>query len=75
MSKWEEYKAKLGDTRPWDVLKPSTEWVDEDTSNARMEICNGCPKLIKLTKQCKECGCIMPMKTKLKFATCPLEKW
>ena len=75
MSKWEEYKAKLGDTRPWDVLKPSTEWVDEGTATARMEICNECPKLIKLTKQCKECGCIMSVKTKLKFAACPLEKW
>jgi hypothetical protein len=75
MSKWEEYKAKLGDTRPWDVLNPKTEWVDEDTANARMEICNGCPELIKLTKQCKECGCFMAVKTKLNAATCPIGKW
>ena len=75
MSKWDEYKSKLGDTRPWDVLNPNTEWVDEDTSSARMEICNGCPELIKLTKQCKECGCFMAVKTKLKLAACPLEKW
>jgi hypothetical protein len=75
MSKWDEYKAKLGDTRPWDLLNPKTEYVDEEASDARMTICNGCPKLIKLTKQCKECGCIMSVKTKLKLASCPLEKW
>jgi hypothetical protein len=75
MSKWDDYKAKLGDTRPWDLLNAHTEYVEEDISNARMEICNGCPKLIKFTKQCKECGCFMAVKTKLKLAACPLEKW
>jgi hypothetical protein len=75
MSKWDEYKAKLGDTRPWDLINPNTEYVDEEKSDARMKICNECPELIKLTKQCKECGCFMAVKTKMTRATCPLEKW
>ena len=75
MSKWDEYKAKLGDTRPWDILDPRTEYVDEEISTKRFDICKSCPKLIKLTSQCKECGCFMSIKTTLKHAACPLEKW
>jgi hypothetical protein len=40
-----------------------------------MSICLGCPELIKATKQCKKCGCIMELKTKLPHAECPLQKW
>jgi hypothetical protein len=75
MSKWSEYKAKLGDTRPWDLLNPNTEYVDKEISTKRFDICKSCPKLIKLTNQCKECGCFMNIKTTLKQAACPLEKW
>ena len=28
-----------------------------------------------ITQQCKKCGCFMKIKTKLKNATCPLQKW
>lgn len=75
MSKWEEYKKKLGDTRPWDVLNPNTEWSGEETVKVRLNICNNCDRLIKVTAQCKECGCFMRMKVKLKEAKCPLNKW
>jgi hypothetical protein len=75
VSKWDEYKAKLGDTRPWDLLNPNTEYVDKEVSTKRFDICKACPKLIKLTSQCKECGCFMAVKTKMTRATCPLEKW
>jgi hypothetical protein len=75
VSKWDEYKAKLGDTRPWDLLNPNTEYVDKEVSTKRFDICKACPKLIKLTSQCKECGCFMSIKTTLKQAACPLEKW
>lgn len=75
MSKWKEYKEKLGDTRPWDIINPNSEFVEESISKQRLDICNGCPELISLTKQCKQCGCIMPLKTKLLQATCPLSKW
>jgi hypothetical protein len=44
-------------------------------ASARLEICLECPELIKVTKQCKQCGCVMPGKVKLLEATCPLNKW
>tara|TARA_R110000822_G_scaffold99416_5_gene224381 strand:+ start:177 stop:404 length:228 start_codon:yes stop_codon:yes gene_type:complete len=75
MSAWEEYKKKLGTTRPWDMLNPNVEKVSEEIEEKRYSICGECPELIKATKQCKQCGCFMKMKVKLKEATCPLSKW
>lgn len=75
MSAWQEYKKKLGNTRPWDVLNPNIENVAEDISSARYAICEACPSLLKATKQCKECGCFMKLKTKLAGAVCPIGKW
>lgn len=74
-SAWKKYKEKIGETRPWDVINPNTEWAAEEKSNERFEICKACPELIKLTKQCKKCGCFMAVKTKIELATCPLGKW
>jgi hypothetical protein len=74
-SAWEQWKENLGETRPWDVVKPSTQWADEETANERFSICKACPELVKLTKQCKKCGCFMNVKTKLEAAKCPLGKW
>ena len=74
-SKWQQYKENLGDTRPWDLLNPKTEYADEKTSETRFDICKLCPELISLTSQCKKCGCFMALKTKIKAASCPLGKW
>jgi hypothetical protein len=74
-SAWNEYKRKLGTTRPWDLLKPNTEYSSPELSSQRLSICEECPQLIQLTHQCKECGCFMKIKTKLQLATCPLDKW
>ena len=74
-SKWQEYKENLGDTRPWHVLSPKTEFVSEEVSIERLNICKNCPELIKLTKQCKKCGCFMTIKTRLEDSKCPLGKW
>jgi len=60
---------------PLDLINPNTEWAEESLSNERYSICKSCPELIKLTKQCKKCGCFMVAKTKLQLATCPLGKW
>jgi hypothetical protein len=75
MSKWQEYKNKLGDTRPWDVLKPGTKWSTNELVEERLKICFDCDSLIKLTVQCKECGCFMKMKARMQEAKCPLGKW
>ena len=73
-SAWERYKEKNGVT-PLDLLNPKSEKADENISNERFSICKACPELIKLTSQCKKCGCFMNLKTTLKIAKCPLGKW
>lgn len=74
-SKWQQYKQNLGETRPWDLINPNIDFVPENIMQSRFEICKSCPELIKLTNQCKKCGCIMNLKTKLPHAECPLGKW
>lgn len=76
-SKWELWKEKgKGDpVRPWDMINPKIERVSEQEANKRLNICLGCDRLIKLTTQCKECGCFMNAKTKLAHSSCPLGKW
>jgi hypothetical protein len=66
--------------RPWDLLrskKPGEvgERASDEKQEQRMSICQQCPRFVKLTSQCLECGCIMNLKTKLEHATCPLGKW
>lgn len=75
MSKWEEWKKAQGETRPWHVIDPSKYVENENLGKERLAICNTCPELIKLTMQCKKCGCFMNLKTKLEAATCPIGKW
>jgi hypothetical protein len=75
LSPWEKYKQNLGSTRPWDIVNPATEWTDEEKGKERFSICQACPELIKLTTQCKKCGCFMKVKTKLEKAVCPIGKW
>ena len=68
--------SKNKDTvKPWDMINPNTEWAEKSLSNERYNICLACPELIKLTRQCKKCGCFMAVKTKLQEAKCPLGKW
>ena len=74
MSAWPAYKKNLGESRPWQILNKDN-FITEDISESRFSICKECPELIKLTSQCKKCGCFMSAKTKLKNATCPLGKW
>ena len=47
--------------------------VSEDVDH-RWEVCQGCPELTP-SNRCKQCGCFMKLKVKLKQATCPLNKW
>ena len=75
MSAWQEYKKNLGTTRPWDIINPSIPKASEPLAETRFSICEECPELIKLTSQCKKCGCFMKAKTKLQQAVCPLGKW
>lgn len=75
LTPWQKYKQNLGNTRPWDVVNPNMERVSDEQQLQRLEICRGCEHLIKLTTQCKKCGCFMTAKTKLASASCPIGKW
>ena len=75
MSAWKDWKNNLGETRPWDMINPNTEFVEENVAKTRLDICLTCPELIKATKQCKKCGCFMHLKTKLEKAVCPIGNW
>ena len=74
-SAWQKYKENLGETRPWDILNPKTEYASEEVANNRYSICKACPELLKVTNQCMKCGCFMAAKTKIQNASCPLGKW
>ena len=81
MTAYEEFKKRRqmqlqngARVLPTDLLDKSNHTTDE-TASTRMQICEQCPSLIKLTNQCKECGCVMTLKVKLKEAKCPLGKW
>lgn len=66
---------KSRDVRPWDLLDPNMERATAELASKRFDICKSCPELIKITKQCKKCGCFMALKTQLQIATCPIGKW
>ena len=68
-------ESKSRPVRPWDIFNKNVEKVARDIQQERLAICMECPRLIKATKQCKECGCFMEIKTKLFDADCPLDKW
>lgn len=74
MSKWNEWKKNLGDSRPWHLLDPDKKIKDQLVINARMQECIGC-EFFSITKQCTQCGCYMPAKTTLSNAECPIGKW
>ena len=49
--------------------------VEPEVARERYETCKTCPSFVKFTTQCKQCGCVMRMKTKVKGQVCPLGKW
>jgi hypothetical protein len=74
LTPWQRFKANQGETRPWDLLQADNKTTDE-IADQRYDICKACPELIKITKQCKKCGCFMNLKVKLAAAACPIGKW
>jgi hypothetical protein len=71
---WQKYKEQLKQANPLDLIDTNNH-AEKDVIEQRYKTCLECPELIQLTKQCKQCGCFMGLKTKLKGATCPLGKW
>ena len=50
-------------------------FAEDPVAKERYSICRLCDKFNKLTTQCKECSCIMLLKTKIQSARCPINKW
>jgi hypothetical protein len=61
--------------KPWDMFNKNMERALPQIAEMRLKICGECPRYVKLTHQCRECGCIMNAKVKLKDATCPISMW
>lgn len=74
LSPWQKFKAAQGNVKPWDMLRADGKTTD-DIAHERYNMCQNCEHFIKLTKQCKKCGCFMNLKTKLAGAECPEHKW
>lgn len=77
-SRWKAIKDNLLDpnaVKPWDIINPNTEWVSDEIKESRYSICKQCPEFIDLTTQCKQCGCVMKIKSGLYNAACPIGKW
>lgn len=49
----------------------------EYVAQNRLAICRNCPqgRYSAVLGQCKECGCFMKIKTKIKSSECPLKNW
>lgn len=59
--------------RPWDLLNPKTKYVTKEIAEKRLSICESCDDYFK--QFCKNCGCYMPIKSKMEIASCPIGKW
>ena len=77
---FKEFTSRVGEIKkeqpkPWDILNPGVAKVDEAEAERRYAICLECPELLRITRQCKLCGCFMRVKTKLQDSYCPDGKW
>ena len=81
MTQWEEYKKRRAEELENGTQVRLADMLDKENltsgevSSTRMSICETCPRLLKATYQCRECGCFMKLKVKLEKAVCPLGKW
>ena len=58
----------------FEVLFKDYYFASKEEAVRRMSICRQCPELTKRSR-CKQCGCFMKIKTKLKRVICPINKW
>lgn len=65
----------MADVKFFDLFDPSQPRSDKELIEYRLSICNTCPALNKNLMKCKKCGCFMKLKSTLRSAQCPLEKW
>jgi hypothetical protein len=42
---------------------------------ARVKVCESCDKYLERAKICAVCKCFIPVKSRLRYAKCPEDKW
>lgn len=47
----------------------------DDQYLERINTCMSCEHYIHSISVCKRCGCLMPLKARLRFTKCPERKW
>jgi len=58
------------------IQDESAWYVDkEQNSQQRLNICRDCDQLIPVVSICRQCGCLMKIKTRIYSSSCPLAKW
>lgn len=80
--KYEYKKEQPISVQPQDTLVENED-LSDDSFSARMELCKKCPEisLVKIAAlgteihRCNKCGCLMELKSRIKFMHCPLGKW
>ena len=65
----EEKKAKPS------ILPSLNVFASDSQRLERLSICEDCDTYKASTRQCKECGCFMKVKTRIPSSQCPLGKW
>lgn len=58
-----------------DELTGTAQYVSKEEKLRRLNICQTCTHLTKVTHQCGLCGCFVSAKTKYKEAECGDGKW
>jgi hypothetical protein len=64
---------KVGEWAVFSTEVPLT--TKQEVARHRIQICGKCPELRPKVHQCKQCGCIMPLKVRMMGQRCPLGKW
>lgn len=50
-------------------------FTTDEKEAERVKICKGCEHYNRKEDECEECGCYIPIKTKVVFESCPVNKW
>lgn len=64
-----------GEVEFLDLFNPKQPRSPEEIKEERLAICRSCEHFYPKLQKCLKCGCIMPLKTRLANASCPVHKW
>jgi hypothetical protein len=65
----------MKDVTFFDLFDPNQERSDRELIEYRLKICNSCEWFDKRLAKCRKCGCFMKLKSTLRQAQCPVNKW